>query len=356
MEISDIGAVGRLFNIAFRGNDRPASESFTRYFETLFFGSPSYSPQQGSLVHESAGGIDSALLSIPMRFVIGDRPLTGRLLCAFMSNGRKSGVVGAARLSRNLATSTSPFFFTDNASPVSADHWTAGGGDVLPIHSLEWRRDFRPFNALALRAARRRPVFGHGLIRSGLSPFDILARRSLPSYRSAPPPGIHVVPVELDRFYAHARPMTERFALRPAWDMDELDWLMRVAAMNTARGVLKLVEVRDGNERVVGCVLYFGKPGETALVLNVLTVAKREQDVVAAMFAHLDAEGYSAARGMAQPFFLNAILRQRRLTLKYGGFFCVKSPNAEIQDAIQRNDIYLGGLASESWSRLLTEF
>jgi hypothetical protein len=74
------------------------------------------------------------------------------------------------------------------------------------------------------------------------------------------------------------------------------------------------------------------------------------------MFSSLDAEGYAAASGISQPFMMNAISRQRWLSFKHRGYFCLVTRHAEITDAALRNDIYIGGLASESWSRLLTDF
>ena len=45
--------------------------------------------------------------------------------------------------------------FSDTASPVSADHWVATGGDMLPIESLQWHKALKPFCTIALRMPRR---------------------------------------------------------------------------------------------------------------------------------------------------------------------------------------------------------
>src|SRR5699024_2833930 len=98
--------------------------------------------------------------SLPMPFIVHDRPVTARLLCAFMSDGTRSGAIGAARITRSLGSKNNEFCFTDNASPVSAAHWAAGGGFTLPVQSLEWRRAFQPVGGLFSGIGRARRT-GH---------------------------------------------------------------------------------------------------------------------------------------------------------------------------------------------------
>ena len=150
--------------------------------------------------------------------------------------------------------------------------------------------------------------------------------------------------------------MLQRFAVRPVWSRSEFDWLTAVASLNSTLGELLSREVVDEGGRVIGAYLYFGKAGETATVLNIVCEAGREFDVTAQMFHSLDAEGYVLATGSAQPFLMNAISRQRWLSFHHRGYFCMVTRHADLKDAVQRNDIYVGGLASESWSRLLTDF
>ena len=150
--------------------------------------------------------------------------------------------------------------------------------------------------------------------------------------------------------------MLQRFAVRPVWSRSEFNWLTAVAGLNTTLGELFCREVLNESGRVIGAYLYFGKVGETATVLNIVCEAGREFDVTAQMFHSLDAEGYAFAVGSAQPFLMNAISRQRWLSFHHRGYFCMVTRHADLKDAAQRNDIYVGGLASESWSRLLTDF
>ena len=186
MERSDLPVVADLFTRTFRKNNQKTDSQLAGYLETVFFSSPLYTPDVGSLVHlNEKSTIDSAILAMPIEYVVHGRPMTARILCAFMAEG-KSGAAGAARLARMLRAARQDFCFSDNASPVSADHWVAGGGLVLPIQSLEWQRTFRPA-AAALHRARRRVKLLASLPLQGLAQItDRFVRRSKASFAASP--------------------------------------------------------------------------------------------------------------------------------------------------------------------------
>ncbi|KSV66261.1 hypothetical protein [Sinorhizobium sp. Sb3] len=356
MEPRDIPVVSSMFTRIFRKRQPAASEELQRYLETTFFGSPLYSPENGSIVYDDGtGGIGSAILALPMEFTVNGRHTVAKLLCAFMSEG-KAGAVGAACLARAMRAAKQDMCFSDNSSPVSADHWVAGGGVVLPIQSLDWRRSFRPLKAWALTIGRQAPLLRSRVVIGPLTVADRILRRRRPRTKPDAAAGCTTRAIDLAAFVECAEPMLKRFAVRPVWSRSEFDWLTAVAGLNNTLGELLSREIVDERGRVIGAYLYFGKAGETATVLNIVCEAGREFDVTAQMFHSLDAEGYALATGSAQPFLMNAISRQRWLSFHHRGYFCMVTRHADLKDAAQRNDIYVGGLASESWSRLLTDF
>ncbi|NOV18613.1 MULTISPECIES: GNAT family N-acetyltransferase [Ensifer] len=353
MELGDIPAVSSLFSKIFRKRDIEPSGDLRQYLEAVFFGSPLYSPEHGSIVYDD-GTIASAILALPMEFSIRGRHTVGKLLCAFMSDG-KAGAVGAACLARTMRSARQDMCFSDNSSPVSADHWVAGGGVVLPIQSLEWQRSFRPATSSAIRASRQFPALGSKLVLGVLGAFDRVLRWRRPSVKPTPASGCMTKVIGAGEFLGCARPMMERFSVRPVWSTEEFDWLVAIAGKNQGLGEVHFRQVTaDG--RAIGVFLFLGRANRTATVLNVLCQPGREFEVTAEMFACLDREGYAQATGAAQPFLMNAISRQRWLTFRHRGYFCMVTRHGDLKDAALRNDLYIGGLASESWSRLLTDF
>ncbi|CAN7648937.1 GNAT family N-acetyltransferase [Rhizobium sp. LjRoot98] len=356
MERSDLPAIADLFTRTFRKNNQATDSQLAGYLETVFFSSPLYTPDVGSLVHlNETSTIDSAILAMPVEFIVHGRPVTARVLCAFMAEG-KSGAAGAARLARMLRAARQDFCFTDNASPVSADHWVAGGGLVLPVQSLEWHRTFRPA-AAALDMARRRVKLLAKLPLQGLARIaDRFVRRSRTSFAAAPQDGVTSTPISLPQLMEQAQVMMERFSVHPVFSKPEFDWLVAAAKLNTSLGELQCRSITDAQGKIIGCYLYFGADGRNAVVMNVFCHERQEALVVAQIFADLDNLGYASAQGMAQPFLTQAVLRQRHLVHKHTGYFCLVTRHADLKEAAIGDGFYAGGLASESWSRLLHDF
>ncbi|URK86925.1 GNAT family N-acetyltransferase [Rhizobium sp. RCAM05350] len=356
MERSDLPAVADLFTRTFRKNNQTTDSQLAGYLETVFFSSPLYTPDVGSLVHlNETSTIDSAILAMPLEFMVHGRPVTARVLCAFMAEG-KSGAAGAARLARMLRAARQDFCFTDNASPVSADHWVAGGGLVLPVQSLEWHRTFRPA-AAALDIARRKVTLLTKLPLQGLArAADRFVRRSRTSFAATSHDGVTSAPISLPQFMEQAQLMMERFSVHPVFSKAEFDWLITAAQLNTSLGELQGRSITDAQGKTIGCYLYFGADGRNAVVLNVLCHERQEAAVVAQLFADLDSLGYASAQGMAQPFLTHAVLRQRHLVHKHTGYFCLVTRHTDLKQAAIGDGFYAGGLASESWSRLLHDF
>lgn len=353
MTRDDIPAVAAMFEAVF-ARGRPTGH-LPAYIETVFFGSPHYSEEHGSVVYDDGRtGVSSAVLSLPMPFSIHGETVMARLVCAFMSDGSKASVLGAARIARSLWQSQVEMCFSDSSSPTSANHCTTSGGIVLPVESLEWRRVFLPLSAAALNARHGRP---RGFL-PAVAPLRLLDRLVLawkPSIRPRPAAGCSARAAPLSAFLDCAGSMTERFAVRPVWSQADFDWLTRTAALNTGLGRLQCRVVEKAGQ-TLGAFLFFGRPGQTACVMNVLCDEGYEFDVVGQMFACLAEEGYALASGIAQPFTINAVMRQRQLTFKHRGYFCLSTRRGDLVEAARKGDIYIGGLASESWSRLVTDF
>ncbi|WP_323688146.1 hypothetical protein [Rhizobium sp. AN69] len=117
MRRDDVPAVEVVLNSAFKKTGRDRNFDFGAYVETLFFSSPVFDPEYGSVVYDAGeSGVTSVILAVPMRFVANGKPITARLLCAFASKG-KLGALGAARLSRGMRATKHDMLFSDTSLP-----------------------------------------------------------------------------------------------------------------------------------------------------------------------------------------------------------------------------------------------
>lgn len=356
MRASDVPAVARLFLKIFRNVDKPADRELQGYLRTLALESPSHDETTGTQVYEQQDGrIRSALLAVPMRFVACGAVLPGRLLGVFMTDASKEAA-GAAQLILALRPRRADFAFCDSASPTSGSHLLAIGGKPIPVQNLEWNRSFRPVGALVERCAKR---FLRGR-RLGLPilarPLDSLLRRLLPGRDAVESGAASVAEMSVPAFLMHAPRLVAHYAVRPLWAEDELSWLVSLAAQNTRLGVFTIRSVTDRTGAIIGCFVYYAAPGRTAHVLNVLSLPGRETAVLEAMFRHLDDTGHVEARGRAQLALMAGLSLQRWLVFRHRAFAFALTRLSEVNDAVMRGDVYVGGLAGEDWSRLVTDF
>lgn len=356
MRREDIPAVEALLSAAFRKTPAEARFDTGSYIETVFFDSPAYDPRRGSVVYDMAEGrITSVILALPMRFVANGETVVARLLCAFASDGAR-GAVGAACLSRGMRPMRQDLCFSDTSSPVSADHCLTVGGIILPIESLQWHKALKPFSSVAIRLSRRVRLAGSAPVLALLGLADRVLRSWKRGIRPRPVQGLEARAADFETFRVNALPMLERFSIRPEWSRQEFHWLVEMARRNESLGELACRTIEDCAGKVVGAALFFAQPGRTACVLNIVSTAGRENEVLSTLFHHFDEQGYAHVTGMSQPFLMNALYRHNHVTFRHRGYFCITTRDETLKDRALAGDIYMGGLCSESWSQLTTDF
>lgn len=355
MEIGDLEEVCRLFLRVFRGSHEAPSAELLAYWRRLYFGAPTYSPRDGCVVHRDASGrIDAAVASIPMEIVACGRVLPGRLVSAFMAEGGGDDRRPGGRLGMSFRARTQEFTFSDTAIPITADMSRAAGGVVLTIQSLEWVCVFGVFGDLAAAATRRLPPLRRIAPTRLVAPLDRLVARF--RRRRAPAAGeIEDRPASRDEFLALAPEMVRHYEIHPRWSPEELGWLLDRAAENRQYGPLELRKLVDRRGEAVGAVAAYAEPNQVAVVLNILARPGREKDVVPAVLAGLAARGSVSARGMCLPRQIDEFFRIPRVRFRHRAHSHVLTKHLDVREALKRGDVYMGGLAGESWSRLVTD-
>lgn len=354
MKIDDIPAIRALFKQVFRPVSTSCNENFDRYFQQLFFENPYYDPIIGSVVHENERGeIDSAVSILPVPYTVGGRSIMGRLLCAFMM--KPGGAPrGPAELTLALRPGEETVQFSDSAAPVSLRHFEAVGGISLTTYALGWTRIFKPASYAANLMTQRRPILGKlGAASVGrmLNPLFPLPRASNAGKSRAA-----VKEVAQDEAVSLIPGLLQSYAAHPAWTGRDLNWLLRMAADNRAAGMLQLLSIEDQAGVPNGLCCYYSQSNGVAEVLNVIARSGAEKQAVDAMLLHFQDTGYVAAQGRVEPRYLAALSQQPVMFFRHRANVCIGTTRAEFLNAAQRNDIFIGGLAGEGWSRLSTDF
>jgi hypothetical protein len=342
MASADLPAIEQMFFSVFRPHRKAPDPAFREYFHRLFFTGP-LGGQGGGLVSQDGAEVGSAIALMPITYVAYDRELTARLACAFMSRAPHSKA--AARVVLSLRARGQEMLFTDSAATSAVGHWTAGGSVVIPINSLDWQCVFRPVANAARRIGLPRVVDGLWAV-----PDQVASRR----HKHTPAVTPSDFEISLSAYAARAPEMIAHFSVRPKWERTEMEWHLKMASENRPLGNLRFFSV--GGEKATGCYAYFTNDRGVVRVLDVLALPGREVEVVQAMYDRLEAEGVIEARGSVHPHLLAALSPLPGMRFRHRAFTCVATRHQDIRDAIARHDIYIGGLAGESWSRLMTDF
>lgn len=355
MELDDLDQVCRLFLRVFRRSEAAPSSDLLSYWRRLYFGSPVYSRQTGCLVHRTSDDrIDATIASIPMTIVACGRELSGRLVSAFMADAVDGEKRAGGKLGMSLRARTQEFAFSDSAVPLSADMSRAGGGIVLPIQSLEWVALFRPLRHYAAAVERRLPVLRWTGLPGLTVPFDaLLAARSPERPRHATL--LQDQPATRAEFLELAPTFVRHYAIHPLWSPEELGWILDMAAENREHGPLVLRKFVDARGETIGASIGYETTRRPAVVLNILAAEGREADVVPAVLNGLSVRGAVSARGMCLPRQIEQLFRIPGVRFRHRAHSHVLTRHPDVREALLRGDIYMGGLAGESWSRLLTE-
>ncbi|MEJ5018439.1 hypothetical protein WH297_01620 [Ochrobactrum vermis] len=354
MDTDDIPAVRTLFQQVFRPQSKSCNENFDQFFQKFFFENPYYDPAIGSVVHEDDhGGIDSALSVLPIPYRVNGRTIMGRLLCAFMMKPDMSPR-GAAELTLTLRPSDKILNFSDSAAPVSLRHFEAIGGVTLSTHGLGWTRVFQAASYVASYLAERRPILDGWATSSVGKMLNPLF--PLPPIKKAAKSRANVKEIALEEAVSLVPGLLESYSAHPVWTESDINWLFQMALDNQAAGTLHLCAINDHTGSPSGFFCYYSRPNGMAEVLNVIAQAGTEKHAVDAMLLHVQEEGHIAAQGRVDPRYLNALSQQSIMFFRLKANVCVVTASADMLNAVHRNDIFIGGLAGESWSRLSTDF
>src|SRR4029079_12111494 len=146
--------------------------------------------------------------------------------------------------------------------------------------------------------------------------------------------------------------LSDSYALHPEWQAPDLPFLLAHAESKELYGKLYRRIVYDRRGEPAGCYLYYGRRGEIARVLQVLTMPGAAGLTLDSLLRHAEGIGCVAVRGRAQTDLLDALL-ERRCILFHVSAMVVHVGDKALLAEVRSSCAMLTGLAGESWTRLI---
>jgi hypothetical protein len=354
-ERRDIPQVCALFLRTFRSGRRHRRDQLAAALEATYLGAPAYRPEHGSLVHIAPdGGIDGFMGVVNMTLRIGERRLRAGVLGAYMADNPQANPAIGVSLVRGVLQCGLEVVFSDTANRTSLDISRALRFGVLPLQSLEWAKILRPAGTGAHLLARRAPI-----VRRWLAPMAAAIDAALPRLASGVDPrsidGTTDRAMDPAAFAAAAPSLVETYALRPAWDEAELPWLLAQAALQTRNGTLLIREVLDRGGQRAGLYLLYARERGVAHALQVLSRPGRESAVLGNLIRQARELGAVSVRGAASREAVLGLSRHPGVFYRHLMSMIVWTNDPEAAAAVRTGDVFLGGLAGETWARIFSD-
>lgn len=349
-EEGDLPAVAALHRRVFERRPQVSEADLDGLLAELFCRNPWRREGLSSLVWEEGVEITGCLGVMPRPMSIDGEPILAAVSHNFMVAPERRSTMAGVQLLRAFLAGPQALSLAEGNEP-SRRLWTAMGGTASIPHSLRWTRPLRPARYALSVLARRRPG---ALLAAGLKPLSGLADRAAARLAGSPlrrrQPRAEAEELDAASLAEWIGRFSRRAALRPRYDVESLDWLLRVLSHFPGRGALrKALLRRDG--AVAGWYVYSLAPGGVGEVVQVGATERTAPDVLDHLFEDAWRSGAVALSGQLEPSLLPAL--SERLCLLHRGpstsWLLAHSRNERILRALHFGEAFFTHLEGEWW-------
>jgi Arc/MetJ family transcription regulator len=342
--------VAALFQTLFRKGSTKGTLSLTRYIDEVFDAHPRADPDIRSIVATDEHGVVRGFIGVfPQRMKLHGRAIRVAVASTLMAHPTENPLTGA-KLVRAVVSGPQDLLVSETATDHSYDMWQLVGGVAVPWCSLDFIRILRPaafpLVLLSLRSERAQT-----LAPLGLAADAVVSRLLHNSYRPSFVEGTDQEASD-DDIMACFADATDCCTLQPDLDADVLRWRLRHAAWKEMIGSCHRRIVRNRRGKRAGCYIYHGTRGGRARVMQILATPGAHGIVLDSLFAHAYAQGCAAVHGRIDNELLAPSLRRRCFYVSRSKTI-VHSKSKELIEEVCSGSTMLGGLAAETWTRLI---
>ena len=325
------------------------SQALPDYFEQILFHNPWYDEELPSLVYRGNSGQIIGFLGVTPRPMLWQgQAIRAAISYHLMVEPESRASLAGVRLLKTFFAGPQDLSLTDGAGDVGRKVWEGVGGATARLYSQRWTRILRPTQLALSRLGRSTPF---APVAQALAPLGTLSdaaiARLLPQF--FPPLMSQCSEEELDAttFLCCLPKFVQNRALQPVYDEYSLPWLFQQAAQMSFHGDLKKVQVRDPRGDVIGWYLYYLRPGETSLVLQLAAKKNAFPELLDHLFAHARRHGAAALIGRLEPQYMQELTEKHCFFHRMGSWTLIHSKHPELLHVVQRGDAFLTGLEGE---------
>jgi hypothetical protein len=355
----DLEPVAKLFLQRFRKGAGGARgrEEVAACMKALYLDYPARQGDADALVAvDPSGDIGAFSGAARARYLFDGRPASVCVTGALMASPEPVHALAAVQILRESRKLDYDLIVTDSANRASLAMCQAVGYQPVSPDSLEWACIFDPAS-LALHKIRQRlgqPWLG------ALKPFarvaDLAASPALRAATGAPKKSEwRDEEVDDETFVDIAPRFLASFRLAPDFTREDFLWRIAMARQRRSAGPLHLQVVYDSAGAAAAAYAAYGAKGDVARILHAVAAPHAWGRLFDRMRETARARGCIGAHGSLKRQMMAHAYSVRGVFFYYAGGVMAYSNRADIRQAIESGEAFLGGFAGDRWTRLASD-
>lgn len=357
LDESHVADVAAMYLKVICGQDRKPGPDLVRYVQQVLLENPWRTPDIPSWVYLHEGVMVGCIGVIARPMVWKGKPVRAAISTQFMVDRTRYRGFAGVELLRKFFNGPQDLSLTDGATEASFITWTSVGGSAAWLYSLEWTRLLHPARYIN-SIVKQRPGKQRWAA-SLLAPAAFLSDAAIsrfPLRRFGAPVSEYsshsATPQEILEVIGEAG---WKEKLHPAYDPESFPWLLQEAAKAKVHGTLRCRVVTDPQGKRVGWYVYFAKPGDVSMVLQLSAPTRHFDQVLLDLFRDAWTQGAIAVRGRVIPRYLTQFHNQYCSFRHMGSGVLVHSRDRDLLTGILQGDAFLSLLDGEWWMRFSAE-
>lgn len=319
------------------------------YLDEMVFQQPWGRSDLSSLVYQDKNGKIIGFLGIvprPMR--MDGKPIWGAVCTQLMVDPRAHPLVGVQLLKEGFSLPCD-LLVADEANDLSRKLWEGIGGATVLFAGLRWTRVLQPVRFLGSLASKggigRRALDVIGTV------VDPLLSGLMPARMSEGASELMAEELDNQTFLQCLESSYAGRQLRPDYSLASLRWLTDQLRLKRCHGAFRAVSLWNQSRTVVGCYVYYVKPGTVAQVVAVCAADAVVGQVLDRLSRDTRRHGAVAVSGRMDPRYFEVLSDKRCLFNRSYGWFLVHAKRPDIMKAIHDGRAHLSRMEGEWWMR-----
>lgn len=355
---SDVPEVAALWLRVFGKRTGTAGRDLEEYFRHILLRNPWRDEELPSLIYVRNSKAVAFLGVVPRTMQFRDRQIRVAATTQLMSDPEGQCCLAGLQLLRRAFQGPQDLTFADGATEAGSIAWTAAGGRLARLYSLQWKRVLRPATYLHSLAERRKRSSAFRAAAKVVAPAFHLADRFIAALPgeivSRPKAEFSSDMVGVDDLLRTIQNLGWRDVLHPVYELNSFRWLIAEAATVRKFGTLRMAVVRDKQGKPVGWYVYYAKLGFDSRVVQIGGRSRHFDQIFLAMMQDAWRQGCSCVSGVVIPRFLLSLTNQYCI-LRFGSRVVVHTRDPQIMDCILQGEAAFSVLDGEFWMRFAVE-